>query len=135
MEERTLRTLEYDKILAQIAQYSFGAKAKETIMNLRPLNSMEEITDALNKVEEADKILFKYAANPSTSIDNIEDALNSAAVMSMLTMGELLKIGRALRIARALRTKILGVPDESIVLLKDMAKNHIYQQKTRRRYR
>lgn len=122
MEERTLRTLEYDKILAQIAQYSFGAKAKETIMNLRPLNSMEEITDALNKVEEADKILFKYAANPSTSIDNIEDALNSAAVMSMLTMSELLKIGRALRIARALRTKILGVPDESIVLLKDMAK-------------
>ena len=106
MNDKTLKTLEFHKILEKISKFAFGQKAKEQIMELKPLSTLSEINDAIDKVEEADKLLFQYAINPSTSIDDVTDALDSASVLSTLTMGELLKIGRALRVARTLRTKI-----------------------------
>ena len=128
MNDKTLKTLEFHKILEKISKFAFGQKAKEQIMELKPLSTLSEINDAIDKVEEADKLLFQYAINPSTSIDDVTDALDSASVLSTLTMGELLKIGRALRVARTLRTKILTISNDDIKLLRDMAKT-IYVNK------
>ena len=122
ISERTIKTLEYDKILQKIAFFAASAPAKERVLELRPYTSREEIVRELNKTEEADKLLFEYAINPSLNFDDITAALDSADVLSMLTMQDLLKISRVLRVSAALQSQILGVPDEGVSLLKTMAR-------------
>lgn len=41
MNERTLRTLEYGKILERIAAFASTEKAKSDILAIRPLNDIE----------------------------------------------------------------------------------------------
>ncbi len=121
MNEKTLRALEYDKILEKVAALAYTQMAKERILKMRPLKSAAEIIVALDETEEADRILFEYAVNPSLNFDDVSTALERAEKMSMLTMGELLKIERVLRVARSLRGQILEVPDERVVKLKTKA--------------
>jgi DNA mismatch repair protein MutS2 len=128
MQERTLKALEYYKILEKIAHFASSKTAVNEIMNMKPLTDLAEIEQALNEVEEADKILFKYTVTPSFSFDDIAFALERASKMSILTMGELLKIGHVLQVARNLQTQIVKVPDDSIDLLKQMA-SEIYINK------
>lgn len=121
MNERTLRTLEYDKILEKAAAFAYSKNAKETVKNIKPFTDAEDIKRALNETEEADIILFEHAINPSLNFDDVTQAIERAEILSMLSMGELLRIERVLRVARALQGQILNVPDERIVLLKQKA--------------
>lgn len=121
MNERTLRTLEYDKILEKAASFAYSKNAKEAIKNIKPFTDAEDIKRALNETEEADIILFEHAINPSLNFDDVTQAIERAEILSMLSMGELLRIERVLRVARALQGQILNVPDERIVLLKQKA--------------
>lgn len=121
MNERTLRTLEYDKILEKAAAFAYSKNAKEAVKNIKPFSDAEAIKRALNETEEADIILFEHAINPSLNFDDVTQAIERAEILSMLSMGELLRIERVLRVARALQGQILNVPDERIVLLKQKA--------------
>lgn len=121
MNDRTLRTLEYDKILEKAAAFAYSKNAKETVKNIKPFKDAEDIKRALNETEEADIILFEHAINPSLNFDDVTQAIERAEILSMLSMGELLRIERVLRVARALQGQILNVPDERIVLLKQKA--------------
>ncbi|MDY4654645.1 MAG: endonuclease MutS2 [Eubacteriales bacterium] len=121
MNERTLRTLEYDKILEKAAAFAYSKNAKEAVKNIKPFTDAEDIKRALNETEEADIILFEHAINPSLNFDDVTQAIERAEILSMLSMGELLRIERVLRVARALQGQILNVPDERIVLLKQKA--------------
>ena len=121
MNERTLRTLEYDKILEKAAAFAYSKNAKEAVKNIKPYSDAEAIKRALNETEEADIILFEHAINPSLNFDDVTQAIERAEILSMLSMGELLRIERVLRVARALQGQILNVPDERIVLLKQKA--------------
>lgn len=121
MNERTLRTLEYDKILEKAAAFAYSQNAKKAIKNIKPFSDAEAIKKALNETEEADIILFEHAINPSLNFDDVTQAIERAEILSMLSMGELLRIERVLRVARALQGQILNVPDNRIVLLKQKA--------------
>ena len=121
MNERTLRTLEYDKILEKVAAFAYSQNAKEAVKNIKPFSDAEAIKKALNETEEADIILFEHAINPSLNFDDVTQAIERAEILSMLSMGELLRIERVLRVARALQGQILNVPDDRIVLLKQKA--------------
>lgn len=128
MQEKTLRSLDYYKILDKISQFAAGKRAKERILALKPLSGIEIINSELDKVSEADKILFEYSLTPSLALDDISDALDSAKVFGMLSISDILRVGRVLRVSRALRTQLLGVPDDNVTLIKDMART-IYVNK------
>lgn len=121
MNVKSRKTLEFDKVLTQISTYAVSEKAKEKTLNITPMQEKIYIEELLNQVEEADKILYFHSLSPSFSVDNIDFALEKASVMSILTMGELLKIARTLRISRNLQSLIIKVKDDSIALLKDLA--------------
>lgn len=122
ISEKTIRTLEYEKIMQKVAFFASSRPAKETILSMRPFEGRERVEKELEKTAEADKILFEYAVNPSLNFDDITAALDSAEVLSMLTMADLLKIARVLRVSAALSSQIHGVPDDSIKVLKTLAK-------------
>lgn len=122
ISEKTIRTLEYEKIMQKVAFFASSRPAKEMILSMRPFEGRERVEKELEKTAEADKILFEYAVNPSLNFDDITAALDSAEVLSMLTMADLLKISRVLRVSAALSSQIQGVPDDSIKVLKTLAK-------------
>jgi DNA mismatch repair protein MutS2 len=121
VNEKSRKTLEFDKVLAQIATFAFSEGAKQRIMEMRPFAEKSYIDELLCEVEEADKILYQHSLSPSFSVDNITFALEKASVISVLSMGELLKISRTLRISRNLQSLIVKVKDDSITLLKTIA--------------
>ncbi|MFA6867157.1 MAG: endonuclease MutS2 [Clostridia bacterium] len=128
MQQRTLKALEYQKILAKIAHYASSQTAMDNIMTMQPMQSIEDINKSLDEVVEADKILFQHSVTLSFAFDDVSMAIDKAKVLSVLTPAELLRIAHLLMIARNLQSQIAKVPDDSIVLLKQVAKE-IYTNK------
>ena len=128
MNDKTFRALEYDKILSKIAHFAATEKAKSDIMEIRPYDDINLIRQYLDETEEADIILHEYAVNPTLNFDDVTTPLDRAEVMSMLSLGEILRVERVLRVARTLRGQILNVPDDRIEKLKEKA-NTIYTNK------
>lgn len=129
MQERTLKALEFHKILDSVASYASSEPAREAVRDIRPMRELSYVNELLQEVYEADKIAFEYATNLSFAFDNIDFVLEKASVMSVLTMGELLRVSRMLRVARSVKSTIAKVPDDSLKLIKDLA-NSIYTDKS-----
>lgn len=121
MNDKSRKALEFDKVLDQLATHAVSKKSKRLISEIIPLQCRESIEKLLKQVEEADKILYFYSLTPPLSVDDVEFILDKAEVMSILTMGELLKVAKVLRVSKKLQETIMGVDDEEIVLLKDIA--------------
>ena len=129
MDEKALYSLEYHKILETLASYASSIPARNAVRELRPLMDIDEVNERLEEVYEADKVAGEYATNLSFSFDDISVILDKADVMSVLSMGELLKVARMLRVAYSVKNGIAKVPDPSIKLLKRIA-NTIHTDKT-----
>lgn len=128
MQERTLKALEFHKILDSVATYASSEPARDAVREIRPFRELSYVNELLQEVYEADKIAFEYATNLSFAFDNIDFVLEKASVMSVLTMGELLRVARMLRVARSVKSTIAKVPDEELKLIKGLA-NSIYTDK------
>ncbi|MBR2480709.1 MAG: endonuclease MutS2, partial [Clostridia bacterium] len=128
MQEKTLKALEFHKILDSVASYASSEPAREAVRDIRPMRELSYVNELLEEVYEADKIAFEYATNLSFAFDNIDFVLEKASVMSVLTMGELLRVSRMLRVARSVKSTIAKVPDDSLKLIKGLA-NSIYTDK------
>ena len=129
MQERTLKALEFNKILDSVATYASSEPAREAVREIRPMRELSYVNELLQEVYEADKIAFEYATNLSFAFDNIDFVLEKASVMSVLTMGELLRVARMLRVARSVKSIIAKVPDDDLKLIKGIA-NSIYTDKS-----
>ena len=113
--------MEFNKILAEIASKASSVPAREAIMEIRPYNDQNYIEELLDEVAEADKIAFEYATNLSFAFDDISAILDKAEVMSVLTMGELLRVSKMLRVAYSVKNSIAKVPDDSLTRIKRIA--------------
>lgn len=129
MQERTLKALEFNKILDSVATYASSEPARDAVREIRPMRELSYVNELLQEVYEADKIAFEYATNLSFAFDNIDFVLEKASVMSVLTMGELLRVARMLRVARSVKSIIAKVPDDNLKLIKGIA-NSIYTDKS-----
>ncbi len=118
-DKKSLNTLEYPKILAELSKFAQSQGGKKKALSLTPFESVSEAQDALNETAEADKVLFEYSLSPSFAVDDISDILIKAKKGATLAIGEILKVGRTLRTSRRLKKSILTVKD--CPLLYDMA--------------
>lgn len=118
--EKILNTLEYDKILLNVSKYCMSQAGVESVLNILPYTEFDKVRDSLLKTEEADKILFKFALSPELSYEPIDETLKKACAAVTLDMGELLAIARVFKVSRNIQSLIDDVPDESIVLLRDI---------------
>ena len=110
---KSLKTLEYDKILDMLATYAQSQGGKDKARNLTPFEEYEEVLHALAETEEADRTLFDFSVNPSFSVDDIDEVLARASKGAVLSIGDILKVGRTLRVSRRLKKSIYtvnGVP-------------------------
>lgn len=118
-DEKSLKTLEYGKILEMLCAFAQSEGGKTATLSLVPQDTLEAARHALDLTAEADRVLFEFSVNPSFAVDDIEEVIVKAKKGAVLSISELLKVGRALRVARRLDKALRTVTD--IPLLSEAA--------------
>lgn len=106
MNQKALKTLEYDKIINQLTEYAASPLGKDLCRSLVPSSDLEEIrtwqaqtTDAVTRVRLKGTISF-------SGIRDIRDSLKRLEIGSSLSIPELLAISAGLTVAA--RAKAYG---------------------------
>lgn len=125
-DEKSLKTLEYGKILEMLCAFAQSEGGKTATLSLVPQDTLEAARHALDLTAEADRVLFEFSVNPSFAVDDIEEVIVKAKKGAVLSIAELLKIGRALRVARRLDKALRTVTD--IPLLSEAATRLYFEE-------
>ncbi len=121
ISQKTLKSIEFDKILFEVAKRAVLKNTKESIINFQPNSNLKEVNVLLQKTKESYALLYKYSVSGIYFIEDVEDALLRSEKGGTLNTREILDIAEALRGARILKTSIEKVNDEQIVLIREIA--------------
>src|SRR3989337_518773 len=102
MDEKTLQTLEYPKILARLAAYTAFPASAELALALRPTPDLEEARQRQAETTEAVQLLVTHANLTIGGARDVRAQVDLAAHGGVLTPGELLDIKSTLAAARTL---------------------------------
>ena len=120
---RVLNVLEYDKILAECAEYAVLGETKEAILAVEPVTDKDEGEFLLKKTGEAYKLLYTYGVGGISYFDPIGDELERSKRGFCLSMGELLLVARLLTSSRIAYTSVTTINDEEITALRMIAES------------
>lgn len=111
MNQKTLRTLEYNKITAQLSEYASTELGKKLCTELLPSHNFEEITK--NQAETSDAVT-RVRMKGSISfggVRDVGDSLKRLEIGSSLSISELLSISSLMTVTT--RAKAYGRHEES----------------------
>ena len=106
MNEKALRTLEYDKIIERLKQQAGSETGRQLCAALLPKTDLEEITQMQRETSDALKRIFQKGSLSFNGVPDIRGAIKLLEVGSTLLAGELLKISSVL--TATLRVKNYG---------------------------
>ncbi|MFA7411397.1 MAG: endonuclease MutS2, partial [Tissierellaceae bacterium] len=104
--EKTLRTLEFYKLIDILLEKAESSLGKDRIKEIRPLVDMGEIEHLQKQTEESYSLLIKRGAPPLYGIHSIGPEVKRAEIGGSLTPAGLLKIADSLRVSRGLKNYI-----------------------------
>ncbi len=125
MNQLAIEKTELNKILKIASGFATLEGSKELLCSQEPSSCLKEVKTLLNLTEEGEKLLFTHGVSKIEYFPPFSDELERAKKGSALSCGELLSVGNLLRAVRIAHTSIVGVNDEEITLLKDLA-NRLY---------
>ena len=100
MNDKTLKTLEFDKILQRVSEFATGSKTRERILKLKPRTDIEEVNRLLDETDQALVLLLKYASPPSCGVENQDVLIKRTMTDGVLSIKELLSVCTLLRVSR-----------------------------------
>ncbi|MEG2350367.1 MAG: endonuclease MutS2 [Hungatella sp.] len=113
MNSKSLKTLEYHKIILQLSEYATSSLGKELCRNLVPSTDIDEIrqtqmetSDALSRVRQKGSVSF-------SGLKDIRASLKRLEVGSFLSIAELLAVSALLTISA--KAKAYGRHEESVL--------------------
>jgi DNA mismatch repair protein MutS2 len=109
--ERTLRVLEYQKIIDRLESYATSILGKELAGGLMPLTDPVRIEEGLRVTSEAVQILVKAERPPLGGIFDIRPHIKKASINGILAPTELLEVGATLRASRLMREFLMDKGD------------------------
>lgn len=121
ISEKTLKSIEFDKVLLSVSQYAVLERTKNCIKSFSPLTSFAQVNRLQSMTKEGYDLLYKHNVSSVYYFDDVSDELQRADRNGTLNNAELLRIASNLKSARILRTSILNVKDDSIVLIPEIA--------------
>ncbi len=107
MKERTLRVLEFGKILTRLADFALTDLGRERCMQLVPKENLTQTMEALEETEEAQVILTYLGGSPLVGFSDVRPWLTMAEKGASLAPKALLEIARSLTAARAARSALV----------------------------
>ena len=104
MNEKVLKTLEYDKILLRLEALAVSDGAKALCRSLKPMTEKEDILTALKETSDAEARFIAHGNPGFTGIHDIRAGIKRAQSGSSLSMPELLRIEKLLAMASKAKT-------------------------------
>ena len=111
MNKKTLKTLEYDKILSLLEDHADSEPGKEMCRNLNPSIDMKDIQKWQQETSDALSRLFREGSTSFGGNKDLRFAIKSLEIGSTLSASELLKLAKQLD--NAARIRSYGVKDDS----------------------
>lgn len=102
MNTKSLETLEYNKILEQLANYAQSSLAKKKIFDLKPSVDRLEIESMQDETEAAIDLLLTIGNPPLFGISHFSPLAKKTQKGGVLSCKDLLAIAESLRLARSL---------------------------------
>lgn len=118
---KTLKAIEYDKIMQSVAEFAVLRQTKQLIVNFCPVCEYQNALILLNKTEEAYKLLYTYDTGGIYFFEDITEELKRVDAGGTLNPSELLKIASALKSARLIKNSIEKVNDSELLLLPEIS--------------
>ncbi len=115
-KEKTLKTLEFDKIRALLAEIAPTDGAKERALALCPSDDAVEIRRRMTRTTDAKRLAQIKGMPAFSGVNDVGDALERAEKGAVLSTRELLQIAALLRAARILQDYSRGERDFTTVL-------------------
>ena len=88
--EKTLKTLEFDKIRQMLATHALTEGAKQAALALSPTNDRDEVLFRLRKTTDAKRLMNIKGMPPFGDVKDVEDICDRAEKGAILTPRELL---------------------------------------------
>jgi len=106
MNERSLRALEYYKIIDLLVDRCTSQLGKDLALALKPSSEDSKINEMQTETSEAQSILIQRGNVPIDGIYNVDGFIRTTEIGSFLDAGSLLKVKGALAVARRMKSFI-----------------------------
>lgn len=103
MNNKTLKVLEYNKIIEMLMDKAESQLGKDLIKELKPLVEIDKIEKLQKETEEALSLLVKRGNPPLYGIHSISYELKRVEIGGSISPGGLIKVSDSLRVARSLK--------------------------------
>jgi len=124
MNEKTLRVLEYGKIIQLLSDRTESSLGREIAEKLVPSTELKEVKYLQSETDEGVSILIKRGSVPLGGIHDVLIEVKRAEIGSVLSPGGLLKIADTLRATRRLKSFLgqdKGDKDSTYPILQELA--------------
>ncbi|MFQ3662129.1 MAG: endonuclease MutS2 [Chloroflexaceae bacterium] len=119
--EQTIQTLEFPRILTQLARYTAFSASRELALALRPSTEVAEVERALALTSEARALLEELPDLSIGAMRDIRRAAQHTARGGVIDGPSLLEVAGSVAAARALRGRLLKLDPERFPLLNEQA--------------
>lgn len=100
MDAKTLRVLEFNKIINMLKQYAVSDMGKAIAEKLQPSTDINEIKTSQRETSEAVSMILKKGSLGLGGLRSVEEYIKRVNVGGVLNIGELIHIGDFLRVSR-----------------------------------
>lgn len=111
MLEKVLKTLEYDKIRAMVAERTQCCTGRELAEAMEPVFTNGEAASQMALTAEAEKLLIRTGRSPAEGFPDLRGCLKRAHAALYLSPGELLGVARCLKAIRLCKEALESAED------------------------
>ncbi|OPZ94402.1 MAG: Endonuclease MutS2 [Firmicutes bacterium ADurb.Bin419] len=108
MNEKTIRILEFGKIIDRLQTLTVSSLGAELAQQLLPSSDFEKVKMDLKETSDGVNFISRRGSPPLGGINDIRDSIRRADIGSMLNPGELIRISGVLRAVRNLKNYASG---------------------------
>ena len=126
---KALLTLEYDKILDILAQYTQSEPTKKYVKSIKPSTDKGEVEALLDLTEQASIVAYEHCASINLAFDDMTEILEACKKNATLSIADILKTGKILRTCYNMRKALDAVTDVRLDEIRDIV-NCLYTDKS-----
>lgn len=120
MDHRTLRVLEYEKIIDMLVDHCLSPLGKQMARELSPASDRDEIEAMLAETTEAETIIAQSEKAVMDTFPDVSNPIRRAEIGAILSPREILDIARLLRTGNRVRDALL-VFEEDLSIIPNIA--------------
>ncbi len=111
MIDKTLKRLEFDKLLSKISVFMPSEGSKKFLDKVEFARDVNELRERQDVLSDASKVILSYSPVPTDTVTDIEEAVNRASIGGVLSCEELYEIKKNLSSFTSLKRHFNAIED------------------------